>query len=665
MRRFFFSGGLSGLRFGARARLVSPAMLALALAFGLLAHVDDARAPAFRTIEANIRDGFMRMLASDESDPRVALVDIDEDSLQQLGAWPWPRQRLADLAEQLLSAHRVRLVVFDLVLPEPAAGADAIGDARLAALAAEGVLVPAQAFDYVPRDPRLATGRPGGAIDDALASANGTRSGQRDGGSRQDGTGLTRPARATGHVANFAAIASARCLGNVGFLPDFDGQVRRLPLITEWQGRHFPTLALAALQCATGGADSPVASLAGALEVDADGHWRVPFGREPGSFLAVPALDLLAETPGLPALDGRIVLVGSSALGLSDRVATPLSPSTAGVTVHATALSAMLDRLDRLAGREGPGVAPPPGWLSPAWLLLSTLLLWWAIAHGRRLRATSAALAVAVAGWAAISVWTVRGGASEAITPALWAWACLLLLHLPVEWAAAQARIRARTRLLSRYVARPVLDELLRTEEHDPLTPRHSDISVLIADMQDYTRITAYSTLEEAAALTRDFLDCLTRPVLEFRGTLDKYTGDGMVAFWGAPLADPQHAERALDAALAIHAAVARYNAQRVARGDLPVRVRIGLASGRALVGDLGTTFRSTYTAVGDVINLASRLQQAARDLDCDIVASRALADALMHRRFLPVGAIAVRGLAREEIFTPALDDAPAGRQVN
>jgi adenylate cyclase len=206
-------------------------------------------------------------------------------------------------------------------------------------------------------------------------------------------------------------------------------------------------------------------------------------------------------------------------------------------------------------------------------------------------------------------------------------------------------------------VARPVLDELLLTEEHDPLAPRHADISVLIADMQDYTRITAYSTLEEAASLTRDFLDCLTRPVLEFRGTLDKYTGDGMVAFWGAPLADPQHAERALDAALAIHAAVARYNEARSKRGDLPVRVRIGLASGRALVGDLGTTFRSTYTAVGDVINLASRLQQAARDLDCDIVASRALADSLSHRRFLPVGAVAVRGLAREEIFTPALDN--------
>ncbi|MFA7667185.1 MAG: adenylate/guanylate cyclase domain-containing protein, partial [Burkholderiaceae bacterium] len=512
-----------------------------------------------------------------------------------------------------------------LVLPEPVTGTDAIGDARLVALAAQGLLVPAQAFDYVPRDPRLATGQPGGALD-----------------------GLPWPmAQATGHVANFAAMAAARCVGNVGFLPDVDGQVRRLPLITAWQGRQYPTLSLAALHC-TAGADG-LAALEGTLHVAADGHWRVPFNREPGSYLAVPAIDLLAGEPGLPALTGRIVLVGSSALGLSDRVATPLSSSTAGVTVHAAALSALLDRL------EGRHWRAPPAWLLPGWLIASTLLLWWAIAHGRRLRTTSAALALAALVWAALAVWAVRAGTTQAVTPALWAWACLLLLHLPVEWAAAQARIRARTRLLSRYVARPVLDELLRTEEHDPLAPRHADISVLIADMQDYTRITAYSTLEEAASLTRDFLDCLTRPVLDYRGTLDKYTGDGMVAFWGAPLADPDHAAHALDAALAIHAAVARYNEVRRKRGDLPVRVRIGLASGRALVGDLGTTFRSTYTAVGDVINLASRLQQAARDLEYDIVAARALADLLPQRRFIPAGAVAVRGLAREEIFTPDL----------
>lgn len=623
-------------------------MLALALVTGGFVQLFGAQLPGLRAVDANLRDGFVRALASDRPDARLALVDIDEDSLRQLGPWPWPRARLADLAERLLAEHRARLVVFDLVLPEPAAAAsgvsgnaaagkaaaanaaDLAGDARLTALAAEGLLVPAQAFDYVRRDPRVTAGWPGGAL---------------PGGATFDELPASR---ATGHVANFRALAGARCVGNVGFMPDFDGQLRRLPLLTEWQGQRYPTLALAALACAQPARLHALADLLAGLPVAADGHWPMRFDRRLDSFRAAPAAGILQETVDAGALAGRIVLVGSSALGLSDRVATPLSASTAGVTVHAAALSHLLD----LA--EGRARSTPPAWAGPLWVLVSTLMLWAAIACGAGLPATAGVFTVALTVWAALSGWSVHAGAAAPVSAAPWAWAWLLLVHLPIDRAAAQARIKARTRLLSRYVAPSVLEGLLATEGRDPLAPAHAEISVLVADMQDYTRITAYSTLEEAATLTREFLGCLTTPVLEWRGTLDKYTGDGLVAFWGAPLADADHAGHALAAALAIHEAVARYNVVRRARGDLPVRVRIGLATGRALVGDLGTPFRSTYTAVGDVINLASRLQEAAREHEADILASRAMADACGPWRFRPVGAIMVRGLAREELFTPA-----------
>lgn len=430
----------------------------------------------------------------------------------------------------------------------------------------------------------------------------------------------------------------------MGFTPDFDGQVRRLALLTDWQGAYYPTLALAALQCARGIGD-PAASLAN-LKLDATGRWPIPFTRRLDGYLAVPAAAVLQDNV-LPSLAGRIVLVGSSALGLSDRVATPLSPSTAGVTVHAAALSGLLDLAD------GRVPQPPPAGLAITWLPLSTLLLWWAIARWRRLRAISAALFGALAGWLVITAWSLHAGQAQPVTAALWSYAWLMGVYLPVEWSVAQARIRMRTRLLSRYLARPVLDELLSSEGQDPLAPRHAQISVLIADMEDYTRITAHSTLEEAASLTREFLDCLTRPVLAWRGTLDKYTGDGLVAFWGAPIAPADHAQSALDAALEIRAAIVRFNATRHARGAFPVRVRIGLATGRALVGDLGTPFRSTYTAVGDVINLASRLQEAARGTGYDILVSRAMAEALPGHRLRPIGAISLRGLSRVDVFTP------------
>lgn len=602
---------------------VSLLMLVAALVIGLTAHLLDAQAPGLRAVEAGVRDGFARVLAVEVDDPRIALVDIDEESLRRIGPWPWPRERLADLAERLLSAQRAALVVFDLVLPEGSASKETTGEARLAALGREGLLVPAQAFDYLARDPRVIAGQPGGAL-------------------AVPWSGPATPA--TGHVANFPALGDARCVGNVGFTPDFDGQVRRLALLTEWRGACYPTLALAALQCARGKSD-PTALL-GRLRLDVAGRWPIPFARRPDRYLAVPAAAVLQDD-ALPSLAGRIVLVGSSALGLSDRVATPLSPSTAGVTVHAAALSGLLDVAD------GHIKSAPPAGLTIAWLLLSTLLLWWAIARWQRLRAISAALLGALVGWLVVTAWSLHAGLAQPVTPALWSYAWLMGVYLPVEWSTAQARIRARTRLLSRYLARPVLDELLRSEGQDSLVPRHAEISVLIADMEDYTRITAHSTLEEAASLTREFLDCLTRPVLAGRGTLDKYTGDGLVAFWGAPIAPDDHAGRALDAALDIHAAVARFNEARHARGAFPVRVRIGLATGRALVGDLGTPFRSTYTAVGDVINLASRLQEAARGTESDILISRATAEALPGRHLHSIGAISLRGLSLVEVFAP------------
>jgi len=602
---------------------VSLLMLAAALFIGLTAHLLDAQVPGLRVVEAGVRDGLARVLAVEVDDPRIALVDIDEESLRRIGHWPWPRERLADLAERLLSAQRAALVVFDLVLPEGSARTETTGEARLAALGREGLLVPAQAFDYLARDPRVIAGQPGGAL--AVPWSGPATS-------------------ATGYVANFPALSGARCVGNVGFTPDFDGQVRRLALLTEWRGAYYPTLALAAMQCARGVGD-PTALL-GRLRLDVAGRWPIPYTRHPDRYLAVSAAAVLQDD-ALPSLAGRIVLVGSSALGLSDRVATPLSPSTAGVTVHATALSGLLDVAD------GRIESAPPAGLAIAWLLLSTLLLWWAIARWQRLRAISAALLGALVGWLVVTAWSLHAGLARAVTPALWSYAWLMGVYLPVEWSTAQARIRARTRLLSRYLARPVLDELLRSEGRDSLVPRHAEISVLIADMEDYTRITADSTLEEAASLTREFLDCLTRPVLAGRGTLDKYTGDGLVAFWGAPIAPDDHAGRALDAALDIHAAVACFNEARNARGAFPVRVRIGLATGRALVGDLGTPFRSTYTAVGDVINLASRLQEAARGTESDILVSRATAEALPGRHLHSIGAISLRGLSLVEVFAP------------
>jgi adenylate cyclase len=624
----------------------------------LLAHMSQARLPGLRVLEATARDGLMRAMAHEVEDPRLAIVDIDEESLRRLGAWPWPRERLAELAEQILSEAGAARVVFDLVLPAEADGADGgnrgggadrpeaaerglmaldAGDARLVALAKAGALVLGQALDYEQREAPVASGALGGG----LGGTAGVTSGLPHAGPA---------AIASGYVGNFPALAAGRCVGNIGVVPDFDGQTRRLAPLTTLDGRLYPTLALATMACTTRQVDMP--ALAAQLPVNDQGLWRVPFRHRPAAHVAVPAHEVLAgtvdQTGRAPLLAGRVVLVGSSALGLADRVATPTSPNVSGVTVHVEALSWLMDL------HEGRTPSPLPPGVMLAWALASGLGLAWAVSGARAgWRRALGALAVVGSGWLGLAAWATATGSTQPVSTPLLAYALVMLVQLPLEWARAQGRIRRQARLLGRYVAPSVLEQLQRSGGGDVLTPRRAQITVLIADMQDYTRNTADAGLVEAARLTKGFLQSLTEPVLQARGTLDRYTGDGLVAFWGAPIAETEHADLAVDAALAIVQRVREFNEERRSQGLVEVRVRMGLASGEALVGDLGTRFRIAYTAVGDCINLASRLQQASREVDVSILASESVERACRRHSFNSLGRLAIRGLPDQAVSTP------------
>jgi adenylate cyclase len=164
--------------------------------------------------------------------------------------------------------------------------------------------------------------------------------------------------------------------------------------------------------------------------------------------------------------------------------------------------------------------------------------------------------------------------------------------------------------------------------------------------------------IEAAARLTRDFLDCLTGPVIEKMGTLDKYTGDGLVAFWGAPLPIADHADLALDAAREIERRVAALSARHQEAGFKPLRVRIGIDSGPAMAGDFGTSFRSIYTAVGDSVNTASRLEQVAREFPHDVIIGAGTVERALRHVFILLGERRLRGKEHPTIlytFAPSM----------
>lgn len=560
-----------------------------------------------------LRDAFLRLQVSDEPEPRVLVVDIDEASLTELGPWPWPRERLAHLVEILLADYAARGVALDILLP---AATNTPGDTRLALLAAHGPLVPAQAFDF-----DFAGNRPQPVLDGNLGGAVDI---YRDG------------VPATGYIGNYPALAAAPHIGAIGFIPDPDGALRRVPLVTRFGGKHYPALGLALVNCCSGG---PALMLTGS-DI-ASGMMRIPYKRDWRAYTVVSAADILQQRIAAPSASGRLVLVGSSSLGMGDRVSTPLAANRPGLGVQATILSALLDR------QEDKLPSPWPGRLIACLFALASSVLCTLAFPRLSAVAGVAMLGLSSALWLGLAYVTSPHDPHFSPVGPLGTNLFLLAIAVPYQWQQAQRRSRHLLQTLRQYVAPAVVEQLLRSEEEDPLRPRQRDVTTLVADMEGYTSQVETLPVEDAARLTRDFLDCLTGPVIAHQGTLDKYTGDGMMAFWGAPLPLEQHADLALDAARDMTRRVAALSAERVSQGYMPLRVRIGVESGDAMAGDFGTSFRSIYTAVGDSVNTAARLEQVARDFPHNVIIGPGTVERSRRHRFLALGERLLRGKER------------------
>jgi adenylate cyclase len=547
-----------------------------------------------------LRDRYIALRATTTPESRILVVDIDEGSLAKY-PWPWPRTRLADLIETLL-AGGARGVALDILQEKPA---DADGDARMAMLAQHGPVVLAQLFDFAQQPRQLQGGQLVGGVAGAAA-------------------GLA----AHGYLANHAGLARAAHTGNIGVVPDADGTLRWVPMYATFDGKNYPTLARALFDCCAGG--PPLALGPGPL--------RVPYRRDWSAYSGVSAIDVLEQNLAPNEVAGKLVLIGSSALSIGDRLATPLGASTAGLLVHAAVLDTLLER------QAGRAPAPWPGrWLALLCCGATVMLVSYTLA--RRSAAVNVLLLAACSAlWLALAY--AIAPHDDRFSPAgpLLSNLFLLAVAVPFHWQLAQQKSRQLLGTLRQYVAKEVVDELLRSDLKDPLRPKQLQVTTLIADMEGYTTQVESLPVEEAAKLTTDFLDCLTRPVLEKHGTLDKYTGDGLVAFWGAPLPIADHADLALDAARMIVREVRAMSALRVSQGKAPLRVRIGIESGLAMAGDYGTSFRSIYTAVGDSVNTASRLEQAARDFPHDVIIGAGTVERATRHRFLSLGEQRLRG---------------------
>ena len=566
-------------------------------------------------------------LQSKEQHTAIAIIDIDDASIDAIGAWPWPRTVIAQLVSTLFERYQARTVGLDIVYPEPA---DQTGDVALAALAQRHPLVLAQAFDFSGRSDSPRTGKLGGSLIEITPSTSSA-------------VEAAMPV-ASGYIANHAGLVGSACIGHITPRPDFDGQVRRIAPFVRHDNSVYPMLAIAMLGCASRqqgvapNIEAPALKLG--AEMTHNGYMQVPLKAGLQGYTVIPAIALFSEAIPPDLLKDRHVLVGSSALGLGDRVSTPLHPWLPGVMVHAQVLDGLIEQQ----------INPQPHldltWVAWGWAASSAVAL--AILFAlTRARIALAGLLMIPLGWILLADRLLSAGHHLPVALPLVGISFFLFIQAPFEWSRAQSDTEKFIARFRQYLPPVMVDLLVKQRSGtDVLKAARKCITVLFVDLRGYTAMAEEMQPELLVEYTQWVLGALTNEVHHFGGTLDKYMGDALMAFWGAPIDQPDHPDLALDCATGMQAAIARLNSVMPSRfpGINQIEICIGINSGDAVVGELGTLQRSAFTAIGDTVNLASRLQDFAKTIDHKLLIGPGTAELVRRHRLQLLEHIAIRG---------------------
>jgi len=565
-------------------------------------------------------DLMFRHVPLPKASPRVVVVTVDQPDLDffktQGVTWPWPRQIYAPLID-FCRRSGARAVIFDILYTE-ASSYGPEDDQRLAgaAAAAGNVVFPF----FLSREDKPSS--PG--TDELLNKAALAISG-------------SPPPDATGYRSLLAPIpplvAAARTLGNVECRPDVDGIYRRLPLVASFQGRWLPLLAFAAFQSLHQGPpwrfqDGTLVQGERRIPLDSQGRFLLKFRGPSRSHQRFSAANLIqseyrlqqGHPPLVPpeVLSGKWVFVGLTAPGLMDLKASPVSAVYAGVEVHATLLDNLL---------QGDFLKIMPAWLWWAWTLTLVAFMVLTVFFVSGLFGLAANLG------ALILLTAIHGGLCFLAFSRSW-YGDPLLPDLALNFGFALAAVysyategrqkQAIRGMFAQYMSEVVISHLLQHPEKLKLGGERRRVTLFFSDLAGFTTLSERMDPETVVALLNDYLSRMTEIILEEEGAVDKFEGDAIMAFWGAPLDQDDQALLACRAALRQAGALQELNRDFASRGLPPLNLRMGLHTGEAIVGNLGSQKRFDYTAIGDAVNLASRLEGLNKFYGTAIMASEA-----------------------------------------
>jgi adenylate cyclase len=591
--------------------------------------------PFIDRFENIVYDARLRLTMANSVDPRIVIIDIDEKSLAAEGRWPWRRDKLGTMLDRLFDHYKVGIVGFDVVFAEhdESSGLGILRELGQKELKGN-IQYQAVLKDVAPRleyDRVFAEKLKNRAIVLGYYFSNVS---SEDGKGRASGV-LPKPVLPSGtfkgknilftsyvgYGANLEEFQQAAASGgHFNPLPDDDGVTRRVPMLAEYKGAHYESLSMAMIRLGLGlppvvpgfpeekfwSKDYPglewVDMGSVRIPVDYAVTALVPYRGKQGSFRYISATDVLHGNAPLNDLKDKIVLIGTTAPGLNDLRAAPVASVYPGVEMHANLIAGMLD---------GSIKQRPPYVLGAEvmLLLLSGTGMALLLPMVNPLRATVLTVAVIVAAFAInVLVWT-EGNLVLPLASGLLMITMLFALNMSYGFFVESRAKRQITGLFGQYVPPELVDEMSRDPEAFSMEGESRELSVLFTDVRGFTTISEGLDPKALSSLMNEFLTPLTRIIYRHRGTIDKYMGDCVMAFWGAPLNDPQHARNAVMAGMEMHRTLEELQPNFKEKGWPPIHIGVGVNSGRMSVGNMGSEIRLAYTVMGDAVNLASRLE--------------------------------------------------------
>lgn len=582
-------------------------------------------------------------------DERIVIIDIDEASQLELGQWPWPRATLAAILDRLFDDHGVSVVGFDVLFAE--AGRGDGNDAFAESFIARNVVTGFVFKDSLSADEPEFTG----ALPSPVIGS-------------QDLVDVSVPfVTAAGFTGSLPALQENALDG--GFfdspLVDSDGVFRRAPLVQAYRGDLYPSLALATARAAMGVPEVGLrfathsegrmsgleleAFLLGDKLIPVDGQAAVyiPFRGPQESFRFISAKDVLNGEVNADLLRGKIALVGASAAGLLDLRSTPVGQRYIGVEVHANLIAGLLDG----------NIRKQPAWSDGFEFFILFLIAAIAAFILPRLSPLSALASITLVLAFLTSLnfwfWTSFG----LVVPLASLIACTLslgLLQITYGFFVEQRNKRHLSQIFGQYIPPKLVEEIDASGAEVSLEGETREMSVLFSDVRGFTSISEGLDARELTQMMNEFLTPFTAVIQKHRGTIDKYMGDCVMAFWGAPLSDEQHARNALLSAFDMLRAVEALDDEFSAKGWPSIRVGVGIASGKMNVGNMGSEFRVAYTVMGDTVNLGSRLEGLTKQYGVDIIVNDQAAKLIGDFVFRELDLVRVKGKSEPvAIFEP------------